>query len=102
MVDNLPARGGDPGLIPDPGKFHIAKEQLSLCTTTTGPFSRAWEPQVLKPLEPVLYNKSSHHSEKPKHHNWRVVPTCHNWRKTFAATKTQNSQKKKIFFKYMQ
>ena len=37
VVDNLPARGGDPSLIPDPGKFHIAKEQLSLCTTTTGP-----------------------------------------------------------------
>ena len=31
--------------------------QLSLCTTTT------------EALEPVLCNRRSHHSEKPKHHN---------------------------------
>ena len=35
--------------------------------------------------------QKSHLNERPVHGNLRVVPT-HNWRKTHAATKTQNSQ----------
>lgn len=36
VVDNLPP-GGGAGLNPDPGKFHIAREAVSLCTTAPGP-----------------------------------------------------------------
>ena len=40
----------------------------------------ALTPQVRKSecLEPVLWNKRSHHSEKPAYCSWRTAPTCHN------------------------
>ena len=37
MVGNLPARAGEMGLIPGPGRFPQAMEQLSPCTTNTEP-----------------------------------------------------------------
>ena len=43
-------------------------------------------PQLLKlrALEPVLYNKKSHHNEKPARCHWTIAG---------ATTKTQHSQK---------
>ena len=66
VVKNLPASAGDidqrrPHMLQS-NEAHLP-QLLSLC-------SRAWEQQLLSPgtLEPVLH-KSSHHSEKPLHHN---------------------------------
>jgi len=33
-------------------------------------------------LEPTLYNKRSHHNEKPTPHNEEEPPSHHNWRKS--------------------
>ena len=52
----LPANGGDTGLIPAPERFHILG---------------AAEPMH---LEPVLPNKSSHCKEQPGHHSKDVAP----------------------------
>ena len=62
---------------PWPGKIPHVMGQPSLCTTTIES-----TPQLLKPLhlEPVLYNKRSHHSEMSSHHNLRVAPAGHNQR----------------------
>ena len=59
MVKNLPAKAGDIGLIPGPGRSHMWKGNLTHA------------PQILETirLEPVLCNKRSHNSEKPKHRN---------------------------------
>ena len=61
---NLPAKAGDTGSIPGPGRFHMPcratkpmPQPLSLC-------SRDWEPQLLKP---ICLNKRSHRKEKPAH-----------------------------------
>ena len=54
MVKNPPAKAGDTGSSPGPGK---SAEQLSLCATATEPAC----------LEPVLRNRRNHHSEKPAH-----------------------------------
>ena len=35
VIKSLPANAADMGSIPDPGRSHIAMEQLSLCTTAT-------------------------------------------------------------------
>jgi len=56
------------------------------------------EPQLLSPCATtseayVPESKRSHCNERPAHHNWRAVPTCHNWKKACAAMKTQHSQK---------
>ena len=67
VVKNLPANAGDIGVIPGPGRFHNASEQLSPCTTATEPTSRNYESPCA--LEPMLCNKKSHHNEKPVHHN---------------------------------
>ena len=48
---NLPAKAGDTGSIPGPGRSHMP--------ITTEPAN----------LEPVLCNKRSHHNDKPKHHS---------------------------------
>ena len=37
VIKSLPANAADMGSIPDPGRSHIAMEQLSLCTTATEP-----------------------------------------------------------------
>ena len=34
--------------------------------------------QSPRALQPVLWNKRSHHNEKPEYHNWRVAPARHN------------------------
>ena len=70
-VSSLPARAGDTGLVPGPGKSHMlwgkkahAPQLLSLC-------SRAWELQLLSPhgspraLERMLHTKRRHRNEKP-------------------------------------
>ena len=58
VAKNPPANAGDTGSVPGLGRSH-AVEQLTC---------------VLKPLkpmhqEPMLCSKSSHHREKPEHHN---------------------------------
>ena len=35
VIENLPAKIGDTDSIPDPGRFHIATERLSRCTSNT-------------------------------------------------------------------
>ena len=57
MVKNPSANAGDTGLILEAGRFHILRSNSV--------------PQLLKParLEAVLYNKRSHHDEKPTDRN---------------------------------
>ena len=64
MVRNSPATAGHVGLIPDLGRSHMP---LS---------NKAHELQLLSQvsLEPLLRNKTSHHSKKRTHHNSRVTP----------------------------
>ena len=65
VVNNPPAKGRDRSSILDLGRAHMPQSNY------------ACVPQLLKPecLEPMLCNKRSHCSEKPKHHDWRVAPT---------------------------
>ena len=68
MVKNLPANAGDTGSIPDPGRSHMAAEQLTLCIATAEPVleprSRSdWRRP--RTLEPSPRNKSSHCNKKP-------------------------------------
>ena len=83
MVKNPPANSGDTGSIPGPGRFHRPHGNL------------ARAPQHLNPsaVEPMLCNKRSHGSEKPRYHNWRVVPLAATRESPCTATKTQDSQK---------
>ena len=50
----------------------------SPCTTTPGPSAVNTKAPHLAPM---LHNKRNHHSEKPIHHNYRLAPDLHNWRK---------------------
>ena len=88
-MKTLPDNGGEAGSIPDLGRSHMpwsnyarAPQLLSLCSLDR-------EPQLLKSmyLEPVLCSKRSQHNEKPVHHNQRVDPTRHNWRKSLSSNK---------------
>ena len=57
MDKNLPANEGNIGLIPVSGRFHM-------------PWGKACAPLLQSMhLEPILYNKRSHHNEKPAHSN---------------------------------
>ena len=81
VVKNLPAKAGDAGLIPDPGRSHRL-QQLSPCTTT--------EPALQCPgaapaeltccdrrsppaLKPTLHSQRSPCKEQPEHRNERVA-----------------------------
>ena len=46
-------------------------------------------------LEPVLWNKRRHHSEKPEHCNQRVAPAHRNWRKSTCSNEDSVQQKEK-------
>ena len=85
MVKNLPANTGDMGSVLWARKIPQAMEQLNQCTTTTEPCA----------LEPVLYNRRSHHSEKPKHYN-KLASTHHNKRKPTGSNKDPTQEKIKI------
>lgn len=56
------------GSIPAPGKSHMPHGNWIQASQVLSQRSRAPELQLLKPerLEPVLHNKSSHHSKKPE------------------------------------
>ena len=58
VAKNPSANAGDTGLIPGPGGFHMPRS------------NEARGSQLLSPraLEPVLCDKRSRYSEKPKHH----------------------------------
>ena len=60
VVKNPPAKAGDTGSSPGPGRSHMPQSNYV-----------AQKPQLLKPmrLEPVLHHKRSHRSEKPEHRN---------------------------------
>ena len=61
---------GDTDSMPGPGRPH-AREQLSLCVTTTEACTpRARAPQREKPPP-----------REARAHDYRVAPTCRNWRK---------------------
>ena len=71
MVENLPANGGDAGLIPGLGRFHTPHSNyacaLQLLSPVLEPTSHDyWSPNA---LEPVLCNKRSHCSEKSGNQN---------------------------------
>ena len=57
VVENPPCNAGDADLIPGPGRFPHAREQLGLFAITTEP----------KHLDLILHNKRSHCNEKPAH-----------------------------------
>ena len=59
-------------------------------------------PQLLKPthLEPMLHNKRSHRNEKLAHHNEEQPPLTATRESPHTATKTQRSQKKKVYEEY--
>ena len=81
---NPPAKGGERGQGFDSwfGKIPCASGQLNLCTTTT----------EARPLQRLLRNQRSHHSEKPAFHSWRADPLATTG-ETHTATKTQRSQR---------
>ena len=63
----------------------------STCRGATKPLCHNyWSPWG---LEPMLHNRRSHCSEKPEHHNQRVAPARHNYRKATGAMKAQCSSK---------
>ena len=71
MVRNPPARAGDTGSSPGPGRSHMLRINWARAPQLLSMRSRAREPQLLKPahLEPMLRNKRSHRNEKPGHRN---------------------------------
>ena len=71
VVKNTPARAGDTGSSPGPGRSHMPRNNWAREPQLLSLHSRAREPQLLKPacLEPELRNKRSHCNEKPTHHN---------------------------------
>ena len=52
-------------------------------------------------LEPMLGNKRSPRSEKPRHCKWKVAPTCCSKRKPHTAVKTSTAKNKIIFKKLL-
>ena len=105
MVKSSLANAGDMGLIPGPGRFPPAMEELSPCATTTepmllsprasttGPTSHNWSRST---LEPMLCNKTNHHNEKPAHHNDRVASTHCNERKPAQQQRSSMAKNKYI------
>ena len=67
VVKNPPAKTGDTGSSPDPGRSHMPWSNSACVSQLLSLRSRACEPQLLKPAcpEPMLRNKGSHHNEKP-------------------------------------
>ena len=77
-------------------------EQLNPCATPIQPVLWCQETQLLNPCAATAGAHSaqslcsatrSHHIERPVHHKWGVAPAHRHWRKAYAATKTQHSQK---------
>ena len=66
-IKNLPANAGDKGSIPGLQRFHTPHGNQAHVPQLLSQDSRDHKPQPLKPLalESVLYNKRSHHNEKP-------------------------------------
>ena len=86
VLKNLPANAVDTGFIPDwEDPTCHATEQLSCA-----PQLESESPNYGSPctLELEIHNQRSHHSEKPSHRSYRVIPVNHNYRKAQAATKT--------------
>ena len=71
MVKNLPANAGNTGLIPGPGRSHMAQG------------NEAHAPQLLKSERPRAYalQQGRHRNEKPTHPNERVVHARRHYRK---------------------
>ena len=67
VVKNLPAKAGDTGLIPGPGRFHTPWSNLAHAPQLLSLRSRTRELRSLSPraLQPVLPNERSCRSEKP-------------------------------------
>ena len=59
VVKNLPAKAGDMGSIPGPGRFHMPQSNEAVCHNY----------QSLCALKLMLFTKRSHHNEKPAHQN---------------------------------
>ena len=68
MVKNPPANAEDASSSPGLGRFHMSWSNQARVPQLLSLHSRAHEPQLLKPacLEPVLCNKRSHRSKKPR------------------------------------
>ena len=78
LVKNPPAKAGDTGSIPDPGRFPHAEQQLSRHVTT---------------IEPVPHDSRGHCHEKLTHLNKRVAPIHRQLEKACTAVNNQHSQK---------
>ena len=75
LAKNPPANVGDVGSIPSPGRFHMLQGNYARAPQL--PRSRA----RMLPLKPMLCNKKSRCSEKPKRPSQRAAPACRNERK---------------------
>ena len=95
VVKNPPAKAGDTGLSPGPGRSHTPQSNSAHSPQLLSLHSRAQEPQLLKPasLEPMLCNKRRHRNEKPTHRNKEWPPLVTTRESLHAATKAQCSQK---------
>ena len=87
VVKNLPCNAGDTGSIPGQGtKIPHALGKLSQHAAITETAC----------LEPMLWNKRSHHNETPTHCKKEWLPLITTRESLRPATKTQCSQKKEI------
>ena len=77
MDKNTLANAGNTSLIPSPRRFH-----------TRGQLKSA---QLLGLHAQSLCSARSHHSEKPKHCNWRAAPTRRSWRKPVHSSEDPSS-----------
>ena len=62
-VKNSPAKAGDMGSVPGPGRLHMSQGNWAYVLVTSEPHT----------LEPVLCNKGTHCSGKPVHQYWRAA-----------------------------
>ena len=90
-VESLPCNTGDISSIPGPGRSHM---QLSPCAQLLSPFSRAWKPQLLKPVHPkACTTKEATAMRRACAMQQRVAPIRHNWMNPRYSNEDTPSQK---------
>ena len=69
MIKNPPAKAGDKGSIPGPGRSHRSRSNYAHTPQLSSLESRAGKPQTAEVyvLEPVLCNERIQCNEKPAH-----------------------------------
>ena len=80
VVKNLPAKAGDMGSNPGPGRSHMPRSNEAHAPQLQSLLSRACEPQLLSPrattTEARVPRSCAPWQEKPV--QWRVAPARHN------------------------